>query len=56
MVKQQQISRHRLAHKIGRRLEVIIDKMKKHTWHDIHGRTLKAEKKGLTNQPKPLGK
>ena len=36
MEKQQQISRHRLAQKIGRRLEAITDeKMKKDTWHDL---------------------
>ena len=92
MEKQQQISRHRLAQKIGRRLEVIIDEKNEEGYlarssadapeidgvvyveteqvltagdrvaveitdsdaYDLHGRTL--PKKGLTNQPKPLGK
>ena len=95
MEKQQQISRHRLAQKIGGRLEVIIDEKNEEGYvarssadapeidgvvyletdqvlragdrvaveitdsdaYDLHARTLEAgKKKGLTNQPKPLGK
>lgn len=94
MEKQQQISRHRLAQKIGRRLEVIIDGKNEEGYlarssadapeidgvvyletnrvltagnqvavgitdsdaYDLHRGRWRQVKKGLTNQPKPLGK